>query len=47
MMHTGFAGLDDADAVYEAMRTELGEFVSNEHTSEERLAFYESFTSKW
>ena len=47
MMHTGFAGLDDADAVYEAMRSELGELVSTERTREERLAFYESFTSKW
>lgn len=46
MVHTTFAGKDDCHQKYEAMKTELQNFLDGEMTLEES-AFYDAFTSKY
>jgi len=47
MVHTTFAGKDDCHQKYDAMKTELQNFLDRETTPEEESTFYDAFTSKY
>lgn len=47
MVHTAFAGEDEYMEKYEAMKSELGEFLSKDTTSAEDLDFLNNFTDKF
>ena len=46
MVHTAIAGEDEYMETYEAMKSELGEFLSKDTTSAEDLDFLNNFTDK-
>lgn len=47
MAHTAFAGEEDHQAKYDAMKAELRDFIDRDTTSDEELRFYEDFCNKY
>ena len=47
MVHTAFCAAENANKVYDQMKSELQEFIDKETTDEEETAFYKYFTRKY
>lgn len=47
MVHTVFCGSNNAKEIYEAMKLELGKFMSSASTETEETEFYDYFCNKY
>ena len=47
MCHTAFCNADKYEKMYDAVKSDLQEFVDRKTTEEEELQFYHDFTNKY
>lgn len=47
MVHTAFTEPENGNAVFDAMKSDLANFLSEEHTDDQSCDFYDDFCNKY